>query len=67
VSDVSDRMGCRLKGPQLALDHDADVISEVIPQGVVEVTGAGLPIVMLADRARQREDMSSHSSSPQQQ
>jgi len=50
VSDASDRMGCRLEGPQLALGHGADVISEVIPEGSVEVTGAGLPIVMLADR-----------------
>ena len=50
VSDASDRMGCRLEGPQLALGHGADIISEVIPEGSVEVTGAGLPIVMLADR-----------------
>ena len=50
VSDASDRMGCRLEGPQLALGHGADVISEVIPEGSVEVTGTGLPIVMLADR-----------------
>ncbi|RIE16425.1 biotin-dependent carboxyltransferase [Candidatus Cryosericum septentrionale] len=50
VSDASDRMGCRLEGPQLALGHGADVISEVIPEGAVEVTGSGLPIVMLADR-----------------
>ena len=50
VSNASDRMGCRLEGPQLALSHGADVISEVVPEGAVEVTGDGLPIVMLADR-----------------
>jgi biotin-dependent carboxylase-like uncharacterized protein len=50
VSDASDRMGCRLEGPRLDLQGNADVISEVIPEGAVEVTGAGLPIVMLADR-----------------
>jgi KipI family sensor histidine kinase inhibitor len=50
VSNASDRMGCRLEGPQLALSHGADVISEVVPEGAVEVTGNGLPIVMLADR-----------------
>jgi KipI family sensor histidine kinase inhibitor len=50
LSNASDRMGCRLEGPQLALSHGADVISEVVPEGAVEVTGAGLPIVMLADR-----------------
>ena len=27
----------------------ADIISEVIPEGAVEVTGSGLPIIMLAD------------------
>jgi biotin-dependent carboxylase-like uncharacterized protein len=50
VSNDSDRMGCRPEGPQLALSHGADVISEVVPEGAVEVTGNGLPIVMLADR-----------------
>jgi biotin-dependent carboxylase-like uncharacterized protein len=50
VSNASDRMACRLEGPQLALGHGADVISEVISEGSVEVTGSGLPIVMLADR-----------------
>lgn len=50
VSLDADRMGCRLEGPRLALGHGADVISEVIPEGAVEVTGSGLPIIMLADR-----------------
>jgi len=50
VSNASDRMGCRLEGPQLALSHGVDVISGVVPEGAVEVTGNGLPIVMLADR-----------------
>jgi allophanate hydrolase subunit 2 len=43
-------MGYRLEGPRLDLEGSADVISEVIPEGAVEVTGSGLPIVMLADR-----------------
>src|SRR5664279_2089228 len=50
VSNVNDRMGYRLQGPQLELEGSADVISEVIPEGGVEVTGTGSPIVMLADR-----------------
>jgi len=50
ISNDSDRMGLRLEGPQLVLRHGADVISEVIPEGAVQVTGSGLPIVMLADR-----------------
>jgi KipI family sensor histidine kinase inhibitor len=50
VSNACDRMGCRMEGLRLDLEGSADVISEVIPEGAVEVTGSGLPIVMLADR-----------------
>jgi allophanate hydrolase subunit 2 len=39
-----------MEGLRLDLEGSADVISEVIPEGAVEVTGSGLPIVMLADR-----------------
>jgi KipI family sensor histidine kinase inhibitor len=49
VDNASDRMGCRLEGPRLDVAAGADVISEVIPEGAVEVTGSGLPIVMLTD------------------
>jgi len=57
VSSASDRMGCRLKGQRLDLEGSADVISEA-----VEVTGSGLPIIMLADR-QMTGDISSRSSS----
>ena len=50
VSNSSDRMGYRLEGAQLTLARNADVISEIVPEGAVEVTGSGLPIIMLADR-----------------
>ncbi|MBA4364562.1 MAG: hypothetical protein C0398_00970 [Coprothermobacter sp.] len=50
VGNDSDRMGCRLEGQRLDLEGSADVISEVVPEGAVEVTGSGLPIIMLADR-----------------
>jgi allophanate hydrolase subunit 2 len=50
LSHASDGMGCRLESPRLDLEGSADVISEVIPDAAVEVTGSGLPIVMLADR-----------------
>jgi KipI family sensor histidine kinase inhibitor len=49
VSADSDRMGCRLEGPSLRMYGGADVISEVVPPGSVEITGSGSPIVMLAD------------------
>ncbi len=49
VGDASDRMGCRLEGPRLDVVDGADVISEVVPEGAVEIVGSGLPIIMLAD------------------
>jgi biotin-dependent carboxylase-like uncharacterized protein len=50
VTDLADRMGCRLDGAQLNLAGGADVISEMVPPGAVQVTGAGQPVVLLADR-----------------
>jgi len=50
AGNSSDRMGYRLEGPQLTLTGNADIVSEVVPEGAVEVTGSGLPIIMLADR-----------------
>jgi allophanate hydrolase subunit 2 len=50
VSNDSYRMGRWLEGPRPDLEGSADVISEVVPEGAVEVTGSGLPIIMLADR-----------------
>jgi len=50
VSSDSDRMGIRLEGPALTLDTGADIISEVVPEGAIQVTGSGLPVIMLADR-----------------
>lgn len=50
VSRQSDRVGYRLEGP--AIDHlkGADIISDGIPFGAVQVTGDGLPVVLMADR-----------------
>ena len=50
VSPVSDRMGYRLDGPTLKHRAGADIISDAIPPGAVQVPGHGTPIVMLADR-----------------
>ncbi|NWF57267.1 MAG: biotin-dependent carboxyltransferase [Syntrophaceae bacterium] len=49
VSPQSDRMGYRLEGPRIAHLHGADIISEPIARGAVQVPGDGLPIVMLWD------------------
>jgi biotin-dependent carboxylase-like uncharacterized protein len=55
VSKEADRMGIRFEGPVIehALSVDkggADIISDGIGPGAIQVPGAGLPIVLLADR-----------------
>ncbi|MBM4330924.1 MAG: biotin-dependent carboxyltransferase [Deltaproteobacteria bacterium] len=49
VSSQSDRMGYRLEG--LAIEHlqGADIISEPISRGAIQVPGDGLPIILLWD------------------
>lgn len=55
VSKEADRMGIRFEGP--VIEHatppargGADIISDGIAPGAIQVPGAGLPIVLLADR-----------------
>lgn len=55
VSQEADRMGIRFEGP--TIEHavsvergGADIISDGIGPGAIQVPGAGLPIVLLADR-----------------
>ena len=50
VTPQSDRMGVRLAGPVLKHVKSADIVSDAIPPGAVQVPGSGQPIVMLADR-----------------
>ncbi|MBQ4015464.1 MAG: allophanate hydrolase, partial [Treponema sp.] len=45
----SDRMGIRFDGPSLDCGK-TDIISDAIPFGAVQITSAGLPVVMAADR-----------------
>ena len=49
ISADSDRMGFRLHGPAIAA-AGADIISDATPMGTVQVTGAGQPTVLMADR-----------------
>jgi antagonist of KipI len=51
VTPKADRMGLRLAGPALELSRGADMISEGIHQGSVQVPGDGQPIALT--RARQ--------------
>lgn len=51
VSRAADRMGLRLDGPRL--EHDpvrgADIVSDAVTPGAIQVPGDGRPIVLLAD------------------
>ncbi len=49
VSHQSDRMGYRLEGPKIEHRKGADIISEPIPRGGIQVPGDGLPILLLWD------------------
>jgi biotin-dependent carboxylase-like uncharacterized protein len=49
VTNESDRMGYRLAGPALT-PQPADIISEGMPLGAIQVPANGQPLVMLADR-----------------
>ncbi len=49
VSAESDRMGIRFAGQSLECGN-TDIISDAIPFGAVQITSAGLPVVMAADR-----------------
>ncbi|MBK7765621.1 MAG: biotin-dependent carboxyltransferase family protein [Sulfuritalea sp.] len=51
ISREADRMGLRLDGPRL--EHDpargADIVSDAVTPGVIQVPGDGRPIILLAD------------------
>jgi antagonist of KipI len=49
VSTHSDRMGYRLTGPTLAHHNGADLVSQGMVQGEIQVPGDGQPIVMMPD------------------
>ncbi len=49
VSVDSGRMGCRLEGTPVPMRSGADIVSDGIVEGSVQISGSGLPIVMMAD------------------
>lgn len=49
VSREADRMGIRLEGPTLGFRTGADITSDGIATGCIQVPGSGLPIILLAD------------------
>jgi antagonist of KipI len=50
VSPQSSRMGFRLQGPGLSHIDGADIISDAIPAGGIQVPSNGQPIILMADR-----------------
>jgi antagonist of KipI len=50
LTERSDRMGCVLRGPAITHRGGADIISDGIAFGAVQVPGNGQPIVLMADR-----------------
>jgi len=50
VTNEADRMGYRLAGPKINHKSGADIISDGITMGSVQVPGHGAPIIMMADR-----------------
>lgn len=50
IAAQSDRMGFRLDGPPLEHATPADILSEGIAAGAVQVPADGKPIILLADR-----------------
>ena len=51
ITSEADRMGYRLDGPKITHKNGADIISDGIVFGSIQVPGHGAPIIMMADRA----------------
>jgi biotin-dependent carboxylase-like uncharacterized protein len=51
VTPQSNRMGYRLDGPTLAHVAAADILSEAMPIGAIQVPASGQPILLLAETA----------------
>ncbi|MGM0437707.1 MAG: biotin-dependent carboxyltransferase family protein [Bacillota bacterium] len=49
VGSQADRMGYRLEGPKIEHKDGADIITDGIAEGSIQVSGNGKPIIMLAD------------------
>ncbi|MGL6104870.1 biotin-dependent carboxyltransferase family protein [Romboutsia sp.] len=50
ITKEFDRMGCRLDGPVIEHKESADIISDGIVLGSIQVPSHGKPIIMLSDR-----------------
>ncbi len=50
VSPQSNRIGCHLEGPFLQHKIGADILSECVPEGAIQVPSSGNPLILLAGR-----------------
>lgn len=50
ITDEADRMGYRLSGPKVAHIDKADIVSDALPFGAIQIPSSGQPIVMMSDR-----------------
>lgn len=50
ITPQTDRMGTRLTGPGISHTEEADIISDAIFPGTIQVPANGQPIILLADR-----------------
>lgn len=50
ISSSADRMGYRLEGPEVEHTGSADIVSDAICLGAIQIPGHGQPIAMMADR-----------------
>lgn len=49
IDPVSDRIGVRLEGPELARRTEGELLSEPVVRGSIQVTGSGRPVVLGPD------------------
>lgn len=50
ITNEADRMGYRLEGPRIQHIGEADIVSDALCLGAIQIPGHGMPIIMLADR-----------------
>lgn len=50
MTEDADRMGCRLEGEKIAHAGKADIVSDALALGSIQVPAHGMPIIMVADR-----------------
>jgi biotin-dependent carboxylase-like uncharacterized protein len=50
VTDEADRMGYRLEGAKISHIGKADIISDALCLGAIQIPAHGMPIIMMADR-----------------